>query len=78
MKKIAFALQVFSLVTVFPLYVIIELNNAKVAQTENNIIKNLPGDETGLSANTGLQNKTGVADKHDKRTAILPAIRRKN
>lgn len=36
MKKIAFALQVFTLITMFPLYVVIEMNHGTVTITENN------------------------------------------
>jgi uncharacterized alpha/beta hydrolase family protein len=35
MKKIAFALQVFALITMLPLYVIIELNHSTAAPTKN-------------------------------------------
>ena len=38
MKKIAFALQVFALITMLPLYVIIELNHSTAAPTKNKIV----------------------------------------
>ncbi|QEC55530.1 hypothetical protein [Flavisolibacter ginsenosidimutans] len=38
MKKIAFALQVLTLVTMLPLYVIIEMNHEPRATTGNNAV----------------------------------------
>lgn len=43
MKKIAFGFQVFTLITLFPLYVIIELNQAKVAPFENKTVTEVRG-----------------------------------
>lgn len=37
MKKIAFALQVFTLMTILPLYVIVEMNHSTVSAAENKI-----------------------------------------
>jgi hypothetical protein len=38
MKKIAFALQVFALMTILPLCVVIEMNHDTVAPTEDKIV----------------------------------------
>jgi hypothetical protein len=40
MKKIAFGLQVFTLLIVLPLYVFMEMNHAKQQSTENSISNN--------------------------------------
>ena len=52
MKKIAFALQVFSLMMLLPVYVVIEMNHATVAPTEKTIeasvskkVKTIPSDQ---------------------------------
>jgi hypothetical protein len=45
MKKIAFALQVFALITMLPLYVIIELNHSTAAPTKNKIVTEVNGNE---------------------------------
>ena len=52
MKKIAFALQVFSLMMLLPVYVIIEMNHTTVAPTEKAIetsvskkVKKIPSDQ---------------------------------
>ena len=45
MKKIAFALQVFTLITMLPLYVIIELNHSTAAPTKNKIVTDVNGNE---------------------------------
>ena len=42
MKKIAFGLQVFTLITLFPLYVIIELNHTRVTPSENKNTTEVP------------------------------------
>ena len=43
MKKIAFALQVFALMTMLPLYVIIELNHSTTAPAKNKIVTEVNG-----------------------------------
>jgi hypothetical protein len=41
MKNIAFALQVFAIVTVFPLYVITELHHAPMPPTEKDVAREI-------------------------------------
>ena len=57
MKKITFALQVFVLLSAFPLYVFMELNHTALPRTENSI-------ETKASKNAkeiaGVDSKTQV------------------
>jgi hypothetical protein len=38
MKKIGFALQVFALITILPLYLIPDMSHATVASTNNNTV----------------------------------------
>ena len=45
MKKIAFFLQVLTLLTMLPLYVIIELNHSTAAPTKNKIVTEANGNE---------------------------------
>ena len=50
MKKIAFALQVFSLMMLLPVYVIIEMNHATVGPTGKDMIASAIGKVKMVSA----------------------------
>jgi len=45
MKKFAFALLVFTLITMLPLYVLVELNRPTEAPTNNKIVTEVNGDK---------------------------------
>jgi hypothetical protein len=50
MKKMAFALQVFTLMMILPLYVIIEMNHSTVTHSENNTVTKLTRKEKSVPA----------------------------
>lgn len=49
MKKIVFALQVFSLLIALPLYVVIEMNHATAAPAENSKLTQVIENEQNIS-----------------------------
>jgi hypothetical protein len=72
MKKIAFALQVFTLMAILPIYVIVEMNHTTVTHTKNNGVtkltegvKTIP---TAYHTNKGLQNENVVSRYIDRQT----------
>ena len=72
MKKIAFALQVFTLMAMLPMCVVVEMNHKAVARTENNgvtkateSVKTIP---TFYHANEGLQNENLLSRYSDRHT----------
>lgn len=78
MKKIAFALQVFTLMAILPICVVVEMNHTTVTQTENNGVTKLTEDvktiPTVYHANKGLQNENLVyryIDRHTLPTEIF-------
>jgi hypothetical protein len=54
MKKIGFALQVFALITVLPLYVVVEMNHTTLPSAENSTISKNKG-KAKTRANNYLQ-----------------------
>jgi hypothetical protein len=48
MKKMAFALQVFTLMMILPLYVVIEMNHSTVTPPENNTVTKLTRKEKSV------------------------------
>ena len=50
MKKMAFALQVFTLMMILPLYVVIEMNHSTVTPPENNTVTKLTRKEKSVPA----------------------------
>jgi hypothetical protein len=73
MKKIAFALQVFTLMTILPLCVIIEMNHATVAQTDNNVVtkvtENVKVIPMVYPSNAGLLNE-GLTSRYSDRHTL--------
>jgi hypothetical protein len=51
MKKIAFALQVFTLILILPLSVFIEMNRTSAVPTENNIVEEVSSNSKITSTN---------------------------
>jgi hypothetical protein len=72
MKKIAFALQVFTLMTILPLCVIVELNHATAAQTQNNVVTKVAENVKAISRvyppNAGLTNEGLISRYSDRHT----------
>ena len=64
MKKIEFALQVFGLVAILPLYVILELNHASVSLPENKI-------NTGITEKTEMINADIAGENEEQNIVFL-------